>query len=238
MKKRLGISFSETNFEYYWNWFSSRDDIEPVKLSFEDNNIEDMYTCNGFVLTGGVDIHPSLYEGCLEYNNSPAEFQPARDRFEAIIYGHSQQNSLPVFGICRGMQLVNVLEGGKLIQDLDGKGSKIHCRHENGDREHTITATTQSLLHQVTGCCYGYVNSAHHQAVDPASIGNNLVVNAINHLDGSTIEGLEFADKTGKGFMLCVQWHPERMKDKDENPFSQKLKTHFPRATLFSPSPR
>ncbi|HET6995434.1 MAG TPA: gamma-glutamyl-gamma-aminobutyrate hydrolase family protein, partial [Chitinophagaceae bacterium] len=112
MKKRIGISFTQTLFENYWNWFTPRDlgdDLELVELSFEKNNTEDIYGCDGFLLTGGIDVDPVFYKGNASYENSPASFQPGRDRFEEKIYRYSQANSLPLLGICRGMQLVNVL---------------------------------------------------------------------------------------------------------------------------------
>jgi acyl-CoA reductase-like NAD-dependent aldehyde dehydrogenase/gamma-glutamyl-gamma-aminobutyrate hydrolase PuuD len=228
MKKKIGISFTKTNFQNYWNWFTPgdlKDDIELIELNFEKNNSEDIYQCDGFVLTGGVDTHPSFYNGKTVYNNSPSSFQIERDYFEEKIYRYSQFNKLPVLGICRGMQLINVLEGGKLIQDLDN-GNERH-RKEESDKIHSIVAETSSLLHKVSGSLTGRVNSAHHQAIDPASLGDNLMVNAYDDDDEKIIEGLEFKDKTGKAFMLCVQWHPERINNKEENPFSENLKKEF-----------
>src|SRR5436190_6037192 len=228
MKKRIGISFTKTMFQNYWNWFTQDDlqnELELVELNFQENNIEDIPRCDGFVLTGGVDVHPSFYDGSSAYDNIPAAFQPDRDRFEERIYRYSQVHKLPVLGICRGMQLINVLEGGKLIQDLDN-GNARH-RKEESDKEHTIAAEKKSLLHQIAGSASGHVNSAHHQAIDPTAIGENLVANAYDDDDEKIIEGLEFKDKTGKGFMLCIQWHPERMKDKEGNPFSQNIKEQF-----------
>ena len=230
MKKKIGISFPKTNFKYYWNWFTPEDlqnDIELIKLSFEENNVEDIYKCDGFILTGGVDVDPSFYEGALKYKNRPVVFQPGRDSFEEKIYRYSQEKKLPVLGICRGMQLVNVLEGGKLIQDLDVTGNKKHCQEKTIDKEHQIITENDTLLYHVTGSTSGYVNSAHHQAIDPNAIGNNLKVNAYDDDDEKIIEGLEFSDKTNTGFMLCMQWHPERMKDRDENPFSKNIKNKF-----------
>ena len=227
MKKKIGISFTRTHFDNYWIWFTTNDleeDLELVELNFEKNNTGDIYKCDGFVLTGGVDVHPSFYNGGKDYNNSPVSFQPERDVFEEKIYRYSQLNNLPVIGICRGMQLINVLQGGKLIQDLDN-GNARHKKEEL-DKEHTIIATNNSLLHQITGTPAGKVNSAHHQAIDPDAIGDNLVVNAYED-DEKIIEGLEFKDKTNKAFMLCVQWHPERMKGKEESPFSENLKKQF-----------
>jgi acyl-CoA reductase-like NAD-dependent aldehyde dehydrogenase/gamma-glutamyl-gamma-aminobutyrate hydrolase PuuD len=228
MKKKIGISFTKTNFKNYWDWFTPgdlKDDAELIELNFEKDNSEDIYQCDGFVLTGGVDTHPSFYNGKTIYNNSPSAFQVERDLFEEKIYRYSQLNKLPVLGICRGMQLINVLEGGKLIQDLDN-GNERH-RKEESDKVHSIVAENSSLLHKVSGSLSGRVNSAHHQAIDPNGIGNNLVVNAYDDDDEKIIEGLEFKNKTGKAFMLCVQWHPERINNKEENPFSANLKKEF-----------
>jgi acyl-CoA reductase-like NAD-dependent aldehyde dehydrogenase/GMP synthase-like glutamine amidotransferase len=228
MKKKIGVSYTRTYFQNYWNWFTPQDladDFELVELSFEKNNTEEIYTCDGFVLTGGVDVDPSFYDGESDYKNKPGLFQPERDRFEATIYQHSQLHKLPVLGICRGMQLINVLEGGKLIQDLNN-GNERHKKEES-DKEHTIVAENNTLLYNIAGTGSGYVNSAHHQAIDPGAIGDNLKVNAFDDDDERIIEGLEFNDKTDKGFMICVQWHPERMKEGEQNPFSDNLKKQF-----------
>jgi acyl-CoA reductase-like NAD-dependent aldehyde dehydrogenase/GMP synthase-like glutamine amidotransferase len=227
-KKRIGISYTRTLFYNYWNWFTPqdlKDDLELVELSFEKNNTEDIYKCDAFILTGGVDVHPSFYDGETDYDNSPDLFQLERDRFEEKIYRYSQINNLPLLGICRGMQLVNVLQGGKLIQDLDS-GNERH-RKEETDKEHTIVTSNDTLLYKIAGSLSGNVNSAHHQAIDPRAIGDNLEVNAHDDDDKKIIEGLEFKDKSNKAFMLCVQWHPERIKGKEENPFSQNLKEKF-----------
>jgi len=172
-----------------------------------------------------VDVDPSFYNGEREYNNSPDEHEPKRDIFEEKIYRYSQLNKLPLLGICRGMQLVNVLQGGKLIQDLDSNNER--HKKEEADKEHTIIAGEGTLLHQIAGSVSGHVNSAHHQSIDPNAIGQNLKVNAYDDDEEKIIEGLEFDDKTNKAFMLCVQWHPERIKNKEENPFSENLKKQF-----------
>ena len=227
MKKKIGISYTRTYFQNYWDWFTPADlgnDFELVELSFEKDNTADIYTCDGFVLTGGVDVHPSFYNGKSDYKNKPGLFEPERDVFESKIYQHSQLHQLPVLGICRGMQLINVLHGGNLIQDLDN-GNERH-RKEQSDKQHAIVTENDTLLYNIAGTRSGNVNSAHHQAIDPGALGDNLKVNAVDD-DERIIEGLEFNDKTGKGFMICVQWHPERMHGKEESPFSKNLKARF-----------
>ncbi len=228
MKKRLGISYTKTNFHNYWNWFTIHDlqnDIQLVELSFEKNNTEDISTCDGFILTGGIDIEPSFYDASSSYANAPDEFQNERDLFEKTIFEYSQLYQLPLLGICRGMQLINVLQGGKLIQDL-GALNAIHKKEEI-DKEHETIVEDNSLLREITNASSGKINSAHHQAIDKNTLGKNLKANAYTNADHKTIEGFEFNDKSGKGFMLCVQWHPERLIGKEESPFSKKIKERF-----------
>ena len=228
MKKKIGISYTRTHFDNYWNWITKedmQDDLELVVLSFEKNNTEEIYKCDGFILTGGVDVHPDFYNGKPVYNNSPATFQLERDVFEEKIYRYSQERKLPVLGICRGMKLINVLEGGKLIQDLDN-GNERH-KKEASDKEHNVVAEEGTLLYEIANSSMGHVNSAHHQAIDPGALGNNLIVNAYDDDEERIIEGLEFKDRSARAFMLCVQWHPERMKDKEANPFSENIKQQF-----------
>ena len=231
MKQRIGISFTiprEPTFNNYWKWFIEedlKDDLELVELSFEKNNVEDIDTCDGFILSGGIDIEPSFYHSNADYENAPDAFLKERDLFEKKIFEYSQLHRLPLLGICRGMQLVNVLQGGKLIQDL-GTSNSIHKKGEE-DKEHEVMVNDGSLLKEITNASSGKVNSAHHQALDKNALGKNLKPSAYSVTDDKAIEGIEFNDKSGKGFMLCVQWHPERMKGKDESPFSKNIKQKF-----------
>ena len=227
MKKRIGISYTELSFQTYWNWFTPEDlgdDLQLVELSFENNNVEDIHSCDGFVLTGGVDVHPSLYGGAEGYPNKTEPLLPDRDQFEQKIYHYAKQRQLPMLAICRGLQLVNVLQGGNLVQDLGERNSK-HRREGVADKKHSIHVVKDSLLYSLVGETTGIINSAHHQAADATTIGNDLVVSAT--ADDGTIEALEWKDTSKKGFLLCVQWHPERMENKEENQFSKKCKEAF-----------
>jgi acyl-CoA reductase-like NAD-dependent aldehyde dehydrogenase/anthranilate/para-aminobenzoate synthase component II len=229
MKKRLGISFTRTKFQHYWSWCTGEDlqhDIELVELSFEKDNAKDIHGCDGFILTGGIDVDADLYGGEADYENKPDVFQTERDLFESNIYRYAQLHHLPVLGICRGLQLVNVLEGGKLIQDLEVH-NEIHRISAVVDKQHEVHIEKDSLLYEVTTVNAGTINSAHHQAIDKNGLGNNLKVNAWSGTVDGTIEGIEFKDKTGKAFMLCVQWHPERMLNKEESPLSINIKKIF-----------
>lgn len=228
MKKKIGISYTETNFQNYWNWFTAADlgdDLELIELSFEKNNVKDIQLCAGFLLTGGIDVTPSFYGGALDYPGQPDFFLPERDEFEKLIYEYSQALKIPVLGICRGMQYINILEGGKVLEDI-GPANLIHKKGAE-DKVHQVNISHNSMLYAIIGLKNGIVNSAHHQGVTECILSNNLMANSYADSTDQLIEGLEFKDKTHKSFMLAVQWHPERMKEKEINPLSQKLKERF-----------
>lgn len=221
-KKKIGIT-DTSKVERYVEWFSNEDlggDVEVVVLK---KNSEEYTTCSGIVLSGGVDVHPSLYDGDEDYPNADP-FDLDRDEFETKVYEFARNKKVPVLAICRGMQLVNVVEGGTLIQDL-GEGNAIHRKEGGVDKVHIVDVDSRTFLGDVTGAMMSNVNSAHHQAVDPQAIGRALTPNAFSR-DG-TVEGLEYKDKVGKGFFLAVQWHPERMEDRETNLLSKPLKKAF-----------
>jgi putative glutamine amidotransferase len=124
------------------------------------------------------------------------------------------------------MQLINVLEGGKLIQDLGVEGNDVHRKIEI-DKQHPVSIDEKSLLFEIAAEKSGSVNSAHHQGVDKKVLSNALQANAYSVNSVDLIEGLEFKDKTNKPFMISVQWHPERIIDKEVNPLSQNIKERF-----------
>lgn len=221
---KIGISFSETNFGNYLQWFKEQDatDLEIVELSFEKDNIKDLESCGGLVLTGGIDIDPTFYGSKAAYPHAPKEYSIVRDKFEIEAFKLAQKNNIPILAICRGLQLVNVICEGTLIQDLgDEKLNKIH--KGNPDKKHTVNIVDNSLLKDITHLSSGLVNSAHHQAID--KLGNGLLINS-RAVDG-TIEGIEWIDKKNNPFMLAVQWHPERMENKENNELSKNIKERF-----------
>jgi len=226
MKKKIGISVSEINFEPYKIWFSGlgpEDDIELVELSFKEGHPEAIAGCDGLVLTGGIDICPVEY-GIPErsYPHAPKTFSPERDYYEIELFRLAQENHLPVLGICRGMQLINTICNGTLVLDLgDGHLNQIH--KGSPDKSHHLTIIPGTLLEEIADEHAGVVNSAHHQAI--CEIGEGLMINC-QAADG-IIEGIEWTDKNGKPFMLAVQWHPERMPDKEENPLSKNIRDRF-----------
>ena len=227
--KRIGITTSDTNFQNYPNWMAG-EGVEIVQLSYIEKNTQDFDSCDGFVLTGGIDVHPQFYQNTrVDYPNTTV-FNESRDLFEIQVFEFARQQNKPVLAICRGLQLVNIALGGNLIQDLQENGFTNHRKGPEGDREHKIEVRAGTLLAQISGVQHGFVNSAHHQGLD--QIADELNVSAFS-ADG-VVEAIEYKD-ANKPFLLAVQWHPERMQIPASNlAFSQNIRSAFIDAMLKS----
>ncbi|MES2591910.1 MAG: gamma-glutamyl-gamma-aminobutyrate hydrolase family protein [Bacteroidota bacterium] len=227
MHTTIGITDTEARYSNYPLWIKGNDaDIEIIQLF--PSNIKDLEKCDGIVLSGGVDTHPIFYKNNrLDYPLAPSEFNVARDEFELNVFNYSQKNNVPVLAVCRGMQLVNIALGGDLIQDIEESGKLDHRRHNEKDGWHEIDVEKNTLLFEITGTEKGEINSAHHQAL--GRIASDLKVSAIS--PEGIPEAAEWKDKTGKPFLLCVQWHPERLaQEHPDNPFTRAIRDSFLKA--------
>lgn len=221
----IGISFSATNYANYPAWIiGDHAGIKIIELSWEKQNSADLSKCQGLLLTGGIDIAPVFYNSQIsDYSNKPAAWSKARDQFEINLFHAAQVAGMPVFGICRGLQLVNVALGGNLVLDIEEAGKQSHRSQEGADQLHTIQIQQGSLLSDISGISLGTVNSAHHQALD--HVAETLQVNCFSP-DGIA-EGIEWKEKNNRPPLLCVQWHPERISDKHTNPLSKNIREWF-----------
>jgi putative glutamine amidotransferase len=220
----IGITYTDSRYENYPLWIRDND-LTITVIQLTPGNPGYLAKCDGIVLTGGVDTHPRFYRNeKLDYPNAPKEFNEERDEFELMVFGYALEKKLPVLAICRGMQLVNIALGGNLIQDIEDAGKNDHRRHGDTDGMHQIRVRENSLLFEIVGKDTGVINSAHHQAM--GIIAPDLEVNAWS--EDTIAEGAEWKNKTGKPFLLCVQWHPERLaKTQPENPFVNKIRIKF-----------
>ncbi len=154
----------------------------------------------GLLLMGGTDVNPKLYGAAAEHETDEPDDE--RDRAEWQLLSEALEKDLPVLAICRGLQLLNVHQGGDLIQHL---GSKRHDAEteDKGLAAHPVTIAPGSLLGEIAGVNQWQANSRHHQAVK--RLGRNLEVTGRDPAD-NTIEAIESKDHR---FVLGVQWHPE-----------------------------
>ncbi len=159
---------------------------------------------DGLILQGGADIHPSSYGEKPTHTRGAVD--SIRDRFELELLRAFAGAGKPVFGICRGMQLINIALGGTLYQDLqlDGATSESHAVVEAYDEHvHGLHFAKDGwLCARYGGAPGGRVNSIHHQGV--RKLGEGLVAEAFS--DDGVVEAIRRADGS---FLLGVQWHPE-----------------------------
>lgn len=220
---RIGITESDTNFLNYPAWIQG-DGVEVIVLSYQNENKEDFPRCDGFLLSGGVDMHPSAYGNSRVDYPWATNFNEARDAFELEVFQYACLHEKPVLAICRGLQVVNVALGGNLIQDLQEQGFSNHRKGAEVDREHLISVEPSSLLFSIAGQSQGLVNSAHHQGLD--RLAESLRVSAWS--DDRVVEAIEYMDFDQKPFFLGVQWHPERLRIQDSfTPFSMHIRQAF-----------
>lgn len=163
---------------------------------------------DGLLLTGGGDVRPELYGAVAHPTFDPAE--PGRDEYELELVRLAWQKDIPVFAICRGIQLLNVARGGTLVQHIPeevGTSVEHRVKEPRFALAHDVWLTADSLLdrtlrerlEEADACA---VNSRHHQA--PKDLGEGLIATATAP-DG-VIEAVEGPDRR---FCLGVQWHPE-----------------------------
>ena len=166
---------------------------------------EELSACDALLLPGGGDPDPLLY-GKTELR-PVCDIDDARDALELAAIRAAIETGLPILGICRGLQILNVALGGTLIADLPSSGFDGHHRITGEDRVHDITIDPGTLLEKITGEANGWVNSAHHQGID--IVAPRLMVSARSS-DGLP-EALEWKAPAGKPFLLALHWHPERL---------------------------
>jgi putative glutamine amidotransferase len=165
---------------------------------------ETLEAIDGLMLAGGADIDPACYGE--QAASETVGTVPRRDAFEIALVRAAIERDMPVLGICRGMQLINVALGGTLHQHLpDRLGHRDHLRSfgtfENSD--HDVELVSGSVAARAAGELRHITKSHHHQGVD--RVGGGLEVTGAAVMDGLP-EAIELPDRS---FVLGVQWHPE-----------------------------
>lgn len=165
---------------------------------------------DGLLLLGGGDLAPAYYgEDAIPQTQPP---EVARDRLELDLLREALDDDLPLLGICRGLQMLNVALGGTLVQDIPAQlpGALNHEMSSGGheDRRHPIAIEPGSRLAAIIGATQHPVNSYHHQAI--GRLGAQA--RAVARTEDGVVEAIELPERP---FALAVQFHPERMVEDD-----------------------
>ena len=155
---------------------------------------------DGLLLTGGRDLDPNSYAGA-EVDSDEDRSDPLRDRVELALARSAIERELPVLGICRGMQLLNVALGGGIEQHL-ADPERIHRGEPGTFTSHSIEVVAGTRLEDILGEREATVRSHHHQGVEP--LAPTLTPSA--HSRDGLVEAAETSDR---GYCVAVLWHPE-----------------------------
>lgn len=175
-----------------------------LPLTSDEETISEILShIDGIIFSGGSDINPNYYG--KEDTGKSKEINPLRDECEETYIKIALKKDMPILGICRGMQALNVFCGGSLIEDIPSeyKVETIHNLEKPDIAFHKITVLPDTPLADIIGAGVHTVNSYHHQAVD--SLAPYFSIAAVSE-DGIT----ESIFRNDKRFVLGVQWHPER----------------------------
>ena len=203
ISKKVELHYLQVNYMQYIEAGGGVPVLVPV---FGDSELvpDVVHRLDGLLVTGGVDIDPSLYG---EPNTHSKGCNINRDNIEIALVNEFRRQVKPLMGICRGIQVINVAFGGGLYQDIPTQleGAQRHHRDEDGDEVfHQILLTRKSVLNDIFQSDELRVNSSHHQSV--RDVGKGLTVIAAAK-DG-VIEAVQCPDDR---CTIAIQWHPERM---------------------------
>lgn len=182
----------------------------PLAPGLEPATLEALWQhVDGLLLTGGWDVDPARY-GQARHPKTE-NVSATRDAIEVGLVGRALDERVPFFGICRGLQVLNVALGGSLVQDIadDVDTNLAHSQKEPRDvATHEVRVAAGSRLNTIVGAHELSVNSMHHQAIGRVGDGLREVAWAT---DG-VVEGVELGDvRDETRFVVAVQWHPEEL---------------------------
>jgi putative glutamine amidotransferase len=211
-RPRIGITTSpRRGAEYYAPYRRAVEaaGAEPVELP---PGTPELPAVDGLLLPGGWDVDPSLYGETKDDKVGPID--PELDETEVRLFREARQRELPVLGICRGQQVINVALGGSLVQHLEDHDVREHGRSHLA---HTIDVDPTSELGHAAQEHKIRVNSFHHQAVKNLAPGLQQTARG----EDGTVEGVESDD----GLIVAVQCHPEELTT--DLPWARRLFERF-----------
>ena len=216
-KKPNKIILSKVS-ENYVNWI--QDDNTVILDAYKISNIDSILAiADGIIITGGEDINPLFYNDTLNLKVC-GNIDHRRDTLEKKLFDYAFENKIPLMGVCRGMQMINVACGGTLYGDIPSEiGTKVIHRN-NGEVMHEIALTESCPLIFPEGQDTFMVNSWHHQGLKKIPDGINVVAKSFDGLPEAI-----YVDEKLHPFMIAVQFHPERLGS--DNPIRKRMRNNF-----------
>ena len=214
--KRIRIAISkeksETSSTKYADWLLRHDSTVEYYYMYPlgiDSALKILRTCNGLLVTGGEDVFPGNY-GKIDDTSRCGTFDLYRDSLEFALIELAIENDIPIFGVCRGEQILNISLGGTLYIDIPTDfDSTVTHRQPNWEiGYHPIRLVKNSALQKICRSTnHGDVVSSHHQGIEILGTGLQISAYSADNLP----EAIEWSDTINHPYLMAVQWHPEAM---------------------------
>ena len=211
-RPRIGITTSPRRGDDYYGTYGRAVEAVGAEAVYLPPGTAALPELDGLLLPGGWDVDPALYGEKPDPKTGPVDRE--LDDTELRLFAQARDRGLPVLGICRGQQVINVAMGGSLVQHLDGHEVRSFGRSHLA---HAIEVDPSSELGRAAGDAKIRVNSLHHQAIGTLAPG--LVQTARG--DDGTVEAIETSD----GLIVAVQCHPEELTT--DLPWARRLFERF-----------
>lgn len=206
----LKIAFTKQS-KSYTGWIERFDDnvefFNLYEMNF-NNAMRLLAYCDGLILTGGEDVFPGFYNQVSD-TMLCGTIDRCRDSLEFAAIDMALKLKMPILGVCRGEQILNISQGGSLYVDIPSEfdTSVVHRQKDWKNCYHQVFLVDDSELAEISAVTVGDVTSNHHQGIK--KLGEGLKIAA--YTADSLPEAIEWAARGDKGFLMAVQWHPERM---------------------------
>ena len=188
----------------YVDWIE--DDNTVILDAYRISNTDSILAlADGIIITGGEDINPLLYNDTSNLKVC-GDIDHRRDTLEKKLFDYAFENKIPLIGVCRGMQMINVASGGTLYGDIPSEIGMEVIHRNNGEVMHEIVVTESCPLIFPEGQDTFMVNSWHHQGLKNIPNGINVVARSFDNLPEAI-----YVDEKLHPFMIAVQFHPERL---------------------------
>ena len=210
------------------NWLSR---VDNTILRINMYNVADdsiafwLSKADGFIISGGPDVNPDIYGKVSELERC-GSIDHRRDTLELKMIRYAIENDIPLLGICRGNQIINVANKGTLIIDIPTDHDTIITHRQEG--KHMVALVEGTFLSEIIGQDSGLINSRHHQAIEMIAPGFRASAFAPDGI----IEAIELVDRTEHPFLMGIQWHPESMILESDSPFTLSIAIRYMEAVF------
>jgi len=211
-RPRIGVTTSPKRGDDYYLTYGRAVEAAGAEAVYLPPGTRTVSDLDGLLLPGGWDVDPARYGE--KPDPKTGDIDPELDETEITLFMDAREKHIPILGICRGQQVINVAMGGSLIQHLEGHEVRAYGRKHLA---HTAAVDPASELGRAAGGREIQVNSLHHQAVRSVALGLRQTATG----DDGTVEGLESED----GLIVAVQCHPEELTG--DLPWASKLFERF-----------